>query len=213
MMCKAVIVRSVFKITFLTSMDVWNINCNFRNEQVPGHILILLKNAWKGQDNNARSTKSIAQQCWTRCTCRYVLTQFNSHTLNTHITNSYPPAVFGGPKKQGFVDVLACHQTPNDNAWYRGSADAVRRNLPAILEQYRGAGVPDELLILSGQALYNMVRLEYLIQVICFYSRNIYLHLPLFVVLDVSLDSLHQLSYLVKSVCLSQLARLSEKVT
>ena len=90
--------------------------------------------------------------------CRYVLTQFNSHTLNTHITNSYPPAVFGGPKKQGFVDVLACHQTPNDNAWYRGSADAVRRNLPAILEQYRGAGVPDELLILSGQALYNMVQ-------------------------------------------------------
>jgi hypothetical protein len=32
--------------------------------------------------------------------------------LNTHISNSYPPAVFGGPKKQGFVDVLACHQVP-----------------------------------------------------------------------------------------------------
>ena len=79
-----------------------------------------------------------------------MLTQFNSHTLNTHITTSYPPAVFGGPKKQGFVDVLACHQTPEFNAWYRGSADAVRRNLPVILEQYRGAGVPDELLILSG---------------------------------------------------------------
>ena len=86
-----------------------------------------------------------------------MLTQFNSHTLNTHITNSYPPAVFGGPKKQGFVDVLACHQTPDYNAWYRGSADAVRRNLPVILEQYRGAGVPEELLILSGQAVYRMV--------------------------------------------------------
>ncbi len=90
--------------------------------------------------------------------CRYVLTQFNSHTLNTHITQSYPPAVFGGPKKQGFVDVLACHQTPDYNAWYRGSADAVRRNLPVILEQYRGAGIPEELLILSGQAIYRMVR-------------------------------------------------------
>lgn len=65
--------------------------------------------------------------------------------------------MFGGPKRQGFVDVLACHQTPDYNAWYRGSADAVRRNLPVILEQYRGAGVPEELLILSGQAVYRMV--------------------------------------------------------
>ena len=56
------------------------------------------------------------------------------------------------------MDVLACHQTPDYNAWYRGSADAVRRNLPVILEQYRGAGVPEELLILSGQAVYRMVR-------------------------------------------------------
>lgn len=55
------------------------------------------------------------------------------------------------------MDVLACHQTPDYNAWYRGSADAVRRNLPVILEQYRGAGIPEELLILSGQAIYRMV--------------------------------------------------------
>ena len=86
-----------------------------------------------------------------------MLTQFNSHTLNTHIGKAYPPAVFGGPKKQGFVDVLACHQTPEQNSWYRGSADAVRRNLGPILEQYRGVGIPDELLILSGQAVYRMV--------------------------------------------------------
>ena len=86
-----------------------------------------------------------------------MLTQFNSHTLNTHISQAYPPAVFGGPKKTGFVDVLAAHQTPDSSAWYAGSADAVRRNLPTILEQYRGAGVPDELLILSGEALYQMV--------------------------------------------------------
>ncbi|KAK9828450.1 hypothetical protein WJX72_000056 [[Myrmecia] bisecta] len=86
----------------------------------------------------------------------YVLTQFNSHTLNTHITSCYPPAVFGGPAQQGWVDVLACHQTPDYSLWYRGSADAVRRNLSAILEPYRGAGLPDEVLILSGQALYRM---------------------------------------------------------
>ena len=88
---------------------------------------------------------------------RYVLTQFNSHMLNTHIGNAYPPAVFGGPGKQGFVDVLACHQTPTEASWYRGSADAVRRNLPVILEDYRGAMLPDDMLILSGQALYRMV--------------------------------------------------------
>ena len=58
------------------------------------------------------------------------------------------------------MDVLACHQTPDYNAWYRGSADAVRRNLPVILEQYRGAGIPEELLILSGQAIYRMVGVD-----------------------------------------------------
>lgn len=49
-------------------------------------------------------------------------------------------------------------QTPTEATWYRGSADAVRRNLPVILEDYRGSMLPDDLLILSGQALYRMVR-------------------------------------------------------
>ena len=61
--------------------------------------------------------------------------------------------------------MLACHQTPDYNAWYRGSADAVRRNLPVILEQYRGAGIPEELLILSGQAIYRMACLLSLLAV------------------------------------------------
>lgn len=91
---------------------------------------------------------------------RYVLTQFNSHTLNTHINSAYPPAVFGGAGRQGFVDVLAAHQTPDSDTWHRGSADAVRRNLPAILEQYRGVGLPDELVVLSGEAIYRMVRMQ-----------------------------------------------------
>lgn len=93
------------------------------------------------------------------CAHRYVLTQFNSHTLNTHINHAYPPAVFGGPGRQGFVDVLAAHQTPDSSVWHRGSADAVRRNLPAILEKYRGVAMPDELVVLSGEAIYRMVSL------------------------------------------------------
>lgn len=88
---------------------------------------------------------------------RYVVTQFNSHALNTHLSQAYPPAVFGGPQKQGFVDVLAAHQTPTEASWYLGSADAVRRNLPSIFEDYRGSMLPDDMLILSGQALYRMV--------------------------------------------------------
>lgn len=90
--------------------------------------------------------------------CRYVLTQFNSTSLNTHITSSYPPAVFGAVNRQGYVDVLAATQTPQSQQWYKGSADAVRRNLPMILDSIRGGGLPDELLVLSGQALYRMVK-------------------------------------------------------
>ncbi len=83
-----------------------------------------------------------------------MLTQFNSHALNAHLTRTYPPALFGGPPgSQGFVDVLACHQTADDASWYAGSADAVRRNLDAILEPVRGGRPPREVVILSGHAL------------------------------------------------------------
>jgi len=83
-----------------------------------------------------------------------VLTQFNSHALNAHLTRTYPPALFGGPPgAQGFVDVLACHQTADDASWYAGSADAVRRNLDAILEPVRGGRPPREVVVLSGHAL------------------------------------------------------------
>lgn len=86
----------------------------------------------------------------------YVLTQFNSHTLNTHIAANYPPVVFGGPQKRGFVDVLTASQTPKSANWYKGSADAVRQQLDSILDAFRGMALPDELLVLSGQALYRM---------------------------------------------------------
>lgn len=92
---------------------------------------------------------------------RYVLTQFNSHTLNTHIAANYPPIVFGGPQKRGFVDVLTASQTPKSANWYKGSADAVRQQLDSILDAFRGMNLPDELLVLSGQAIYKMVRVVY----------------------------------------------------
>lgn len=91
------------------------------------------------------------------CMSRYVLTQFNSHTLNTHIAENYPPIVFGGPQKRGFVDVLTASQTPKSANWYKGSADAVRQQLDSILDAFRGMNLPDELLVLSGQAIYKMV--------------------------------------------------------
>ena len=86
-----------------------------------------------------------------------MLTQFNSHALNTHIAANYPPVSFGGPQKRGFVDVLTASQTPGSTSWYKGSADAVRMQLDSILDAFRGMSLPDELLVLSGQALYKMV--------------------------------------------------------
>jgi len=85
----------------------------------------------------------------------FVLTQFNSNALNTHIHMSYPPGTFGNARQRGFVDVLTANQTPKSTDWYRGSADAVRNNLENISEVFDNEPV-ENLLVLSGQALYNM---------------------------------------------------------
>ena len=77
----------------------------------------------------------------------YVLTQFNSESLNRHVTSGYKFYHFG----ENFVHVLAAQQTPGDDNWYQGTADAVRQNLSYFLErpyQY--------FLILSGDQLYRM---------------------------------------------------------
>lgn len=77
----------------------------------------------------------------------YVLTQFNSESLNRHVTSGYKFDHFG----ENFVHVLAAQQTPGDDNWYQGTADAVRQNLSYFLErpyQY--------FLILSGDQLYRM---------------------------------------------------------
>ncbi|NJK36236.1 MAG: glucose-1-phosphate adenylyltransferase [Oscillatoriales cyanobacterium SM2_2_1] len=77
----------------------------------------------------------------------YVLTQFNSASLNQHISRSYN--FFGF--KQGFVEVLAAQQTPENMNWFQGTADAVRQYLP----RFRELDV-DGYLVLSGDHLYRM---------------------------------------------------------
>lgn len=77
----------------------------------------------------------------------YVLTQFNSASLNRHIKNTYHFDVF----TSGFVDILAAEQTNRSDSWYQGTADAVRQSLHH-LENH----IYDYVLILSGDQLYQM---------------------------------------------------------
>ncbi len=77
----------------------------------------------------------------------YVLTQFNSASLNRHLSRTYRFDQF----TRGFVEVLAAQQTPDGERWYQGTADAVRQNLRYFLE-----GGHDYFLILSGDQLYRM---------------------------------------------------------
>ena len=77
----------------------------------------------------------------------FVLTQYNSASLNRHIARTYRFSQFS----DGFVEILAAEQTPESPQWFQGTADAVRQVLPHI----EGWGV-DTLLILSGDHLYRM---------------------------------------------------------
>src|ERR1044071_2601400 len=77
----------------------------------------------------------------------YVLTQFNSASLNRHISNTYRLDRFSG----GFVEILAAEQTPDNPNWYQGTADAVRqavRHFQSYDAKY--------YLILAGDHLYRM---------------------------------------------------------
>lgn len=86
----------------------------------------------------------------------FVLTQFNSFQLHNYLSHTYPAAVMCGPGVQTFVDVLACNQTPDCTSWYRGSAEAVARNLEVISGAAVGQKRVEDYLILSGQAVYTM---------------------------------------------------------
>nr|WP_315149409.1 glucose-1-phosphate adenylyltransferase [uncultured Flavobacterium sp.] len=77
----------------------------------------------------------------------FVLTQFNSASLNAHIKNTYHFSIFS----HAFVDILAAEQTPDNPRWFQGTADAVRQCMPHFLNHDF-----DYALILSGDQLYQM---------------------------------------------------------
>ena len=77
----------------------------------------------------------------------FVLTQFNSASLNKHIKNTYHFSAFS----TGFVDILAAEQTPDNPGWFQGTADAVRQSLRHISNLEF-----EHILILSGDQLYQM---------------------------------------------------------
>lgn len=77
----------------------------------------------------------------------YVLTQFNSASLNRHIKNTYHFSFFS----KAFVDVLAAEQTPMSDTWFQGTADAVRQSMHHFLRHEF-----EYALILSGDQLYQM---------------------------------------------------------
>ncbi len=77
----------------------------------------------------------------------FVLTQYNSASLNKHIKNTYQFSGFS----TGFVDILAAEQTPDSPGWFQGTADAVRQSLKHIHKNDF-----DYVLILSGDQLYQM---------------------------------------------------------
>tara|TARA_R110002050_G_scaffold54303_4_gene122924 strand:+ start:3118 stop:4383 length:1266 start_codon:yes stop_codon:yes gene_type:complete len=77
----------------------------------------------------------------------FVLTQFNSASLNRHIKDTYHFSFFSS----AFVDVLAAEQTPHNKGWFQGTADAVRQSMHHFLRHDF-----EYALILSGDQLYQM---------------------------------------------------------
>ena len=77
----------------------------------------------------------------------FVLTQFNSASLNQHIKNTYVFSFFD----ESFVEVLAAEQTPDNKNWFQGTADAVRQ----CMHHFKNYDF-DYALILSGDQLYQM---------------------------------------------------------
>ncbi len=83
----------------------------------------------------------------------FVLTQYNSASLNRHIAQTYRFSTFA----DAFVEILAAEQTPESGQWFQGTADAVRQVLPHIRDWRI-----ETLLILSGDHLYRMDYREFL---------------------------------------------------
>jgi len=78
----------------------------------------------------------------------FVLTQFNSASLNKHIVQTYKFDMFTG----GFVDILAAEQTPDNPNWFQGTADAVRQSIKHLVPYTE----VNYVVVLSGDQLYQM---------------------------------------------------------
>jgi glucose-1-phosphate adenylyltransferase len=77
----------------------------------------------------------------------FVLTQFNSASLNRHVSNSYHMDQYS----RGFVEILAAEQTPDNPNWYQGTADAVRQAVRHLTQHDA-----EYDLVLAGDHLYRM---------------------------------------------------------
>ena len=77
----------------------------------------------------------------------FILTQFNSLSLNKHINHTYKFDNF----REGFVDIIAAEQRIDVNEWFQGTADAIRKSL----HNFKDYNI-DDILILSGDHLYAM---------------------------------------------------------
>ncbi|MCC5814841.1 MAG: glucose-1-phosphate adenylyltransferase [Leptospira sp.] len=84
----------------------------------------------------------------------FVLTQFNSYSLNRHISRTYN---LNSINNKSFVEIIAAEQTNVSVNWFEGTADAVRKVLPHI-QEYQ----PKYVMILSGDQLYNMDLVEFM---------------------------------------------------
>jgi glucose-1-phosphate adenylyltransferase len=85
----------------------------------------------------------------------FVLTQYNSRSLNAHIKNTYHFDMFG----HSFVDILAAEQRPGSERWFQGTADAVKQSFQHLEDHEH-----DYILILSGDQLYQMDLREFVNQ-------------------------------------------------
>lgn len=77
----------------------------------------------------------------------YILTQFNSESLNKHIARTYKLDCF----TKGFIEIMAAEQSMDDTAWFQGTADAVRH----CLKHFNDPSI-EYVLVLSGDQLYKM---------------------------------------------------------
>ncbi len=78
----------------------------------------------------------------------YVLTMYQSASLNQHVSTAYRFDAFSG----GYVDILAAEQTNDGGTWFQGTADAVRQSWRHLTDKSR----PENILVLSGDHLYRM---------------------------------------------------------